>query len=98
MVDDVILVDDAHPTAWVYFSLTVTNVSDPVLPFFSTVSATHVVRVADLPKTSGLAAGLNAALTARHLLGADADHVRNLRGQSTMNNLAPRGARDRWAS
>jgi len=57
VVDDVILVDDADPTAWVYFSLTVTNVSGPVLPCFSTVSATQVVRVAGLPKTSGLPAG-----------------------------------------
>src|SRR5450759_975173 len=39
--------------SWVYSFRTVTNVSGPVLPRFSLVSATHVVRVAGLPKTSG---------------------------------------------
>src|SRR5665647_2714365 len=38
---------------WVYSLRTVTNVSGPVLPCFSVVAATHVVRVAGLPKTSG---------------------------------------------
>src|SRR5665811_474361 len=38
---------------WVYSLRTLTNVSGPVLPCFSVVSATHVVRVAGLPNTSG---------------------------------------------
>src|SRR5450759_3703317 len=39
--------------SWVYSLRTVTNVSGPVVPCFSTAPATHVVRVAGLPKASG---------------------------------------------